>query len=201
MVIRKPGKPDYTDPKAYRPIALLSTISKALESVIARRLSFLVEQHNLLPKQHIKGRRGHSCKLAIHLLLEETHNAWRDGSRVASGLALDVSGAFDNVNHTRLIHDLRKRQVPGDIVGWIASFLSNRCTSIVLLEGNMGEFNVHTGIPQGSPLSPILFLFFNADLIEQIRAECPEVYVIRYINDIFLMAFGRSVAANCRTLT
>ena len=109
VVIRKPGKPDYTDPKAYRPIALLSTIGKALESVIARRLSYLVEHYNLLPKNHIGGRRGRSCELAIHLLLEETHNAWRDGSRVASGLALDVSSAFDNVNHTRLIHDLRKR--------------------------------------------------------------------------------------------
>ncbi|EED11537.1 conserved hypothetical protein [Talaromyces stipitatus ATCC 10500] len=65
----------------------------------------------------------------------------------------------------------------------------------------MGEFDVNTGIPQGSPLSPILFLFFNADLIEQISAECPEVFMIGYIDDIFTMAFGNSAAANCRTLT
>lgn len=86
VVIRKPGKPDYTDPKAYRPIALLSTIGKALESVIARRLSFLVEKYNLLPKHHIGGRRGRSSELAIHLLLEETHSAWRDGARVPQAL-------------------------------------------------------------------------------------------------------------------
>ncbi|PCG88183.1 Reverse transcriptase [Penicillium occitanis (nom. inval.)] len=120
---------------------------------------------------------------------------------MASGLALDVSGAFDNVDHTRVVHDLRKRQVPEEIIGWIVSFLSNRRTSIVLLEGNMGEFTINTGIPQGSPLSPILFLFFNADLIEQIRAECPDVFVIGYIDDVFMMAFGSSAAANCRTLT
>lgn len=100
-----------------------------------------------------------------------------------------------------MVHDLRKRQVPEEIIGWIVSFLSNRRTSIVLLEGNMGEFTINTGIPQGSPLSPILFLFFNADLIEQIRAECQDVFVIGYIDDVFMMAFGSSAAANCRTLT
>ncbi|EED22644.1 reverse transcriptase, putative [Talaromyces stipitatus ATCC 10500] len=174
VILRKPGKPDYSDLKAYCPIALLSTIGKALESVLARRLSYLVEQYNLLLKQHIGGRRGRSCELAIHLLLEETHSAWREGSRVASGLALDAAGAFDNVNYIRLIHDLRKRQVLDDLIGWIESFLSNCRTSITLLEGNMGEFLVNTGIPQGSPLSLILFLFFNADLIKQILAECPD---------------------------
>ncbi|EED15976.1 reverse transcriptase, putative [Talaromyces stipitatus ATCC 10500] len=135
VILRKPGKPDYSDPKAYRPIALLSTIGKALESVLARRLSYLVEQYDLLPKQHIGGCRGHSCELAIHLLLEETYIVWRESSRVASGLALDAAGAFDNVNHIRLIHDLRKRRVPDDLIGWIESFLSNRRTSITLLGG------------------------------------------------------------------
>ncbi|EED22555.1 transposon I factor, putative [Talaromyces stipitatus ATCC 10500] len=177
VILCKPGKPDYSNLKAYCPIALLSTIGKALESVLARRLSYLVEQYNLLLKQHIGGRRGCSCELAIHLLLEETHSVWREGSRVALELALDAAGAFDNVNYIRLIHNLRKRRVLDDLIGWIKSFLSNRRTSITLLEGNMGEFLVNTGIPQGSPLSPILFLFFNADLIEQILTEYPDVIV------------------------
>ncbi|KAG2000740.1 hypothetical protein GB937_010884, partial [Aspergillus fischeri] len=58
VVIRKPGKPDYTTPKAYRPIALLSTIGKALEAVIATRMSYLVEAYGLLPTNHVGGRRG-----------------------------------------------------------------------------------------------------------------------------------------------
>ncbi|EED15975.1 hypothetical protein TSTA_010910 [Talaromyces stipitatus ATCC 10500] len=65
----------------------------------------------------------------------------------------------------------------------------------------MEEFLVNTGIPQGSPLSPILFLFFNVDLIEQILAECPDVIVLGYIDDIFIMTYGTSAAANCCTLT
>jgi hypothetical protein len=147
VVIRKPGKPDYTAPKAYRPIALLSTIGKALEAVIATRLSYLVEAYGLLPANHIGGRRGRSCEHAIHLLLERVHAAWRANYRVASLLTLDASGAFDNVSHQRLVHNLRKRGVPGAIIKWIVSFLSECWTTLVLLEGPMGRYLVDIGIP------------------------------------------------------
>ena len=99
VVLRKPGKGDYTNPKNYRPIALLSAIGKALESIIASRISYLVEQYALLPQNHIGGRRGRSCEHALHLLQEQVHAAWRDGYPVATLLTLDVSGAYDNVFH------------------------------------------------------------------------------------------------------
>jgi Reverse transcriptase (RNA-dependent DNA polymerase) len=200
VVIRKPGKSDYTDPKAYRPIALLSTIGKVLEAVLATRLSYLVEQYDLLPKHHIGGRKGRSSDHALHLLLEQTHSRFHEGYCLASGLALDLTGAFDNTNHPRLLHNLRKRGVPEIVVKWIESFLMGRHTMMILLEGKMGSFPIPTGIPQGSPLSPILFLFFNADLIDEIQAALPEVLVIGYVDDVFLMAYGDSAPENCRTL-
>lgn len=87
VVIRKPGKPSYADPKAYRPIALLSTIGKVLEAIFASRLSYLVENYQLLLRNHMGGRRGRSCEHALHTLLERTHREWRDGTLVASGPA------------------------------------------------------------------------------------------------------------------
>jgi ribonuclease HI len=201
VVLRKPGKADYTDPKSYRPIALLSTIGKALEAILANRISYLVEKNRLLPPKHIGGRKGRSCEHAIHLLLEQIHASWRNGDTVASLLTLDVSGAFDNVNHQRLLHNLRCRSVPQDIVNYIGSFLTNRRTTITLLEGPMGEFVIDTGIPQGSPLSPILYLFFNADLITDI--ECTfnnQVMVTAYIDDICILTWSKSAANNCQTL-
>ena len=51
--MQKPGKPDYADPKAYRPIALLNTIGKALEAVITTCISYMVEAYSLLPQTHI----------------------------------------------------------------------------------------------------------------------------------------------------
>jgi hypothetical protein len=62
-------------------------------------------------------------------------------------------------------------------------------------------FNLLTGIPQGSPLSPILFLFFNADLIDDIQAAFPgKVLVTAYIDDLSVMVWGNSTIQNCRRL-
>ena len=58
IVLRKPGKPSYETPKAYRPIALICTMAKVLTSVVAENLSRIVEQHRLLPKNHFGGRPG-----------------------------------------------------------------------------------------------------------------------------------------------
>lgn len=124
VVIRKPGKPGYTTSETYRPITLLCTLGKALESVIATRLSFLVEEHRLLPEPHIGGRVGRSCDHALDLLLERVYESWRQDDRVASLLTLDVSGAFGNVSHKRLAHCLRMHKIPSDI------FLSDRYTTL-----------------------------------------------------------------------
>jgi hypothetical protein len=193
VVLRKPGKADYADPKSYRPIALLSTIGKALESMVASRLSYLVEAYGLLLDNHVGGRRGRSTKHALHILVKQAHAAWRAGYRVASLLSLDISGAFDNVAFQRLIHNLHKRRVPEVLIQWIISFLTNRRTTLLLQEGLLELFNLLTGIPQGLPLSLILFLFFNADLIDDIQAVFPgKVLVTAYIDDLSVMVWGNS---------
>ena len=112
VVLRKPGKDDYTLPKSYRPIALLSTLGKGLEKIIATRISYLVEKYELLPKEHTGERKLSSIENAIHMVLEGVHKAWKSkDSQTASLLMLDVKGAFDNVSHPRLIHNLRKRGI------------------------------------------------------------------------------------------
>lgn len=92
VALRKPDKKDYTQPKSYRPIALLNTLGKALEAVIAERLAYLADTYQLLPKRHTGGRRLASTDHAIHLLLQRIHQAEADGL-VATLLLLDVSGA------------------------------------------------------------------------------------------------------------
>lgn len=73
VVLRKPGKDDYIHPKSYRPIALLNTLGKALEAVIANRLAYLADTHHLLPKQHTGGRKLVSTDHALYLLLQRIH--------------------------------------------------------------------------------------------------------------------------------
>jgi ribonuclease HI len=197
VVLRKPGKDDYTQPKSYRPIALLNTLGKALEAILATRLTYLADTHDLLPNRHTGGRKLTSTDHAVHLLLQSIHKAWAE-KRVASLLLLDVSGAFDNVSRPRLLHNLRKRRIDQKTVHLIGSFLSNRSTTLKLQEYTAPSVPIDTGEPQGSPLSPILYLFYNADLIEDCRTENTEA--VGYIDDASILAVGPSAANNCKTL-
>ena len=119
--LRKPGKLDYHIPKAYRPIALLKTLEKTLDSIIATRLSWAAETFELLPRGHLGGRKGTSPEHAIHMLLESIRAAW-DKNEIATLLLLDVTGAFDNVSQVRLLHNLRKQKIGGPMLQWISSF-------------------------------------------------------------------------------
>jgi hypothetical protein len=90
---------------------------------------------------------------------------------VASLLLLDVSGAYNNVSHQRLLHNLKKRRLDTPIVRWICSFFTNRTTTLSFDGSKLAPYTTNTGIPQGSPLSPILYLFYNTDLIEACNIE------------------------------
>jgi hypothetical protein len=200
-VLRKPGKSKYTEPKAFRPVALLNTIGKALESVVAQRLSYAVERFRLLPKNHLGGRRGISCEHVLQIVVDRITKAWQKG-RSVSLLLLDVSGAYDNVSHRRLLHNLRKRKL-GHFVPWIASFLSNRYTRIRMPEHVTELFPTTTGIPQGFPLSLILYLLYNADLISICNSPTQGLTVTEaygYVDDVALLAEAFSIRSATRAL-
>ena len=73
IVLRKSNKEDYAQPKAYRFIALLNTLNKALKSIIAVRINYLTEFNALLPKEQMKGRQARSTESALELLTEQIH--------------------------------------------------------------------------------------------------------------------------------
>jgi hypothetical protein len=76
-VLRKPGKPSYEVPKAYRPIALICTMAKVLTGLIAEDVVYMTEKHKLLPDMHFGGRPGRMTTDAIHVLVDKIKNAWR----------------------------------------------------------------------------------------------------------------------------
>ena len=126
IILRKPfgeESRNYTSLKSYRPIALLNTLGKALESILATRISYLVEIYGLLPSTHIGGRRGRFTEEALHEIVEKVYAGWNK-DQVASLLMLDISGAYDHVCQHRLQHNLRKRHLNLQLVDLISSFLS-----------------------------------------------------------------------------
>jgi endonuclease/exonuclease/phosphatase family metal-dependent hydrolase len=79
VVLRKPGKPNYNVPKAYRPIALINTQVKVLTAILAEQMMYYTEKSNLLPANHFGGRKGRNATDAVHLLVHKIKSAWRKG--------------------------------------------------------------------------------------------------------------------------
>lgn len=96
VVLRKPGKPDYSVPGAYRPISLLNTLGKLLEAVVARRLSYLAEKYGLLPDTQFGGRPGRTTEQALLVLSNAIDRAWYK-HRVVTLVLFDLKGAFNRV--------------------------------------------------------------------------------------------------------
>jgi hypothetical protein len=157
--LKKPNKEDYTRVKAWRPISLLSTLGKLLEAVTAERISFAVEMHGLLPANHFGARKQRSAEQALLLLQKQIYTAWRS-RKVVSLVSFDVKGAYNGVCKERLLQRLTARGIPPCLVGWIDAFCSERAATIVVnsLASGLTELE-QAGLLQGSPLSPILFLF------------------------------------------
>ena len=158
VVLRKPGKPSYEVPKAYRPIALISTMAKVLTLIVAENLSQLVERHRLLPRTHFGGRPGKSTVNTVHYLVHKIRSAWRS-NKVISVLFLDVEGAFPNAVMARLIHNLKKRRIPGRIIKFIELLLTNRKTKLKFDDFISDVIDITNRIQQGDPL-PCSYIYY-----------------------------------------
>lgn len=104
-IIPKPNKPDYTMPKAYRPVSLLHCLGKVSETIITTRLAYLSKQHHLLHSWQIGGRPQRSSVDACMLVAGTVDNAKHKGQTVSS-LCMDVKEAIDNVHLERLLKPL-----------------------------------------------------------------------------------------------
>jgi hypothetical protein len=187
------------NPKAYRPVALLNCLGKILEKLMAARLSYLAEAYGLLHEDQIGGRRQRSAIDAAMALTHEIDHA-KHRKEIVSVLLMDVRGAFDNVAKTRLLNTMRELRIPNPMVAWIDSFLSHRTTALAFDGKKEAMSPVQTGIPQGSPVSPILFLLYLRPLFDELEKRQPITWAPSYIDDVALVVKGNSKASNAREL-
>jgi hypothetical protein len=162
----------------------------------------MAEEYQILSWNQMGARKQRSTLTAISLLNSCVQTAWkaRPGC-IVSMLSLDLAGAFDNVSHERLLWVLRQKGIPTWAVRFIASFLQDRHTRIAYPGYKSEWIQTQTGIPQGSPLSPILFLFFISELLETFQQEASDTLGFGFVDDTNLITWGNSAQDNCQRLT
>lgn len=191
VVLRKPGKGDYTSPSAYRPIALLDVMAKLLSACVKEIIEYEVDSRRLLPDRQFGGRQGCTTTDSLHMLTKFTKDAWRKGNEVVA-LFLDVKGAFPNTVVEVLLHDMRKAGVPKIITDWLRNKMTGRQTTIVFDDFISDLIAVCSGLDQGCNLSGLLYRFYNA---EQITAANVKTELIsNYADDAVCATQGKSLA-------
>lgn len=131
------------------------------------RSTHLAEKHNRLPSNHFGARKKRDCEQAINVLVDRIYEAWRNG-KVVFLVTFDVQGAFNGVNTTVLQERLEQRGIPETLSEWVGDFCRERTATVTPdTFGSEMQPIAQAGIPQGSPLSPILYIFYKANLVEQ----------------------------------
>lgn len=148
----------------YRPVSNLSFISKLLEKVVLEQLTSYLSVNDLLNKHQAGYRVGHSCETLLLGMFEDLLHEMDQGHVVAL-LLLDMSAAFDTVDHDKLLDVLHHRfGLGGTVLQWIKSYLQFRSFG-VNVRGEMSDIiSLICGVPQGSLLGPILFLLYIEEL-------------------------------------
>ena len=181
----KAGKP-VSRIDSYRPVCLTSYLAKTMEKMVVNRLQHLAEARGWWCSEQAGFRKRRSCEDQVIRLAQSISDGFqaRPSNRTVLAL-LDYSKAYDTVWRDGLLGALMDSGVPGRFVRWVDGFLRNR-QSRVEFDGTSGRYKKFAqGLPQGSVLSPILFLFY----INSVRNVIPEgVNVSMYADDVAVWA-------------
>lgn len=165
LIHKKGSKSDIGN---YRPISILSNISKIYEKVVYRRIYKFVEKHNILHTMQNGFVQGRSTARAVYQAMMDIYDGINDHG-YAVGIFMDLSKAFDSVNYEKLYKKLQLMGIRGTSLKLIESYLTGRKQRISSLDGENNIIysdwqDIERGIPQGSILGPLLFLLYVNEL-------------------------------------
>ena len=163
-------KNDQLDPKNYRPVAILPILSKVLEKAIFIQVSEYMSANDLLHRSQHGFRRDHSTTTG----LIEMYDKWVeavDKGEYCGACFLDLSAAFDIVDHSLLVEKMKLYGFNENSLTWVTSYLTER-SQRVYLDGFLSDrLQVPTGVPQGSILGPLFYIIYTNEIPEVIHSQ------------------------------
>ena len=175
----------------YRPVSNLSYVSKLVEHITAAQLVNHIERHNLMEVYQSAYHAFHSMETALLKVKSNVIRALKN-QEVACLILLDLSTAFNTIDHNTLLGRLKTRfTVTGTTLNWLRSYLTNRTQAAAvgnpLLEGSGSAIVLlKSGIPQGSVLGPILFTIYTAPIGDICRNNHIEFHLYADDTQIYL---------------
>ena len=168
--IHKKGKAK-TDPNSYRPISLISCVGKLLERIINQRLMYYLENNNILTPTQSGFRKNKNTEDQLTYFVQNIENAFQEQKSLLS-VFFDLSQAFDTVWKEGLKVKLLQSGIQGKMYKWLSSFLHDR-TARVKLDGRhySKKLQLREGVPQGSAISPTLFVIYINDITTAITPQ------------------------------
>ena len=155
--------------KNYRPVSNLPFVSKIVEKVVASRLNTHMAQNSILEPSQSAYRKHHSTETALLRVQNDILQAI-DRKKCVMLLLLDLSAAFDTIDHEILLQRLRvSGGVCGTALAWFRSYLSGRTQSVKILNTTSKPRLLRYGVPQGSVLGPLLFTLYSAPIASIVR--------------------------------
>ena len=162
-LLKKPSL-DPNELKNFRPISNLPFISKIIEKLVLVKISRHLSANNLLNQFQSAYRPGHSTETALLKIVNDLLLSLDDG-KISLLASLDLSAAFDTIDHAILLHRLQHDfGLSGTVLDWFSSYLSSRIQSVSVHSHTSVPASVSCGVPQGSGLGPILFVLYTTPL-------------------------------------
>lgn len=188
-----PGR-DKTSYRSWRPIALLSCISKGFERLLARRITWTALKCNVLSPQHCGALPKRSAIDLVSSLMHDIEIAISKGLR-ATIVTLDVQGAFDALLRNRLLYRMRDQGWALSLLRLVRCFLTKRRIRVRLEDATTAYHEAAAGTPQGSPLSPIIYMLYLAELL-----NTDQTLRFGYADDICIYRVSRTLEENINLL-